>query len=113
MFKDYGWEYIQDLNEFSYFCKLDDGSGDEIFSDIPSRIDMLERINRHKMMPLLAVFLYFSAFQLIRIVSKDIGNDAISMVLLVIWMLLMLLYIYVIARCVAGFSKLRKKYDVK
>ena len=31
MFKDYGWEYIQDLNEFSYFCKLDDGTDDDIF----------------------------------------------------------------------------------
>lgn len=26
-----GWEYIQDLNEFSYFCKLDDGTDDDIF----------------------------------------------------------------------------------
>ena len=59
MYQDYGWTYIQDLNEYSYFCKVaeDEEEANEIFSDNQSRIDMMDRIIRRKMLPIVAIFL--------------------------------------------------------
>ena len=59
MYQDYGWTYIQDFNEYSYFCKVaeDEEEANEIFSDNQSRIDMMDRIIRRKMLPIVAIFL--------------------------------------------------------
>lgn len=113
MFKDYGWEYIQDLNEFSYFYKLDDGTDDEIFNDNESRIEMMERINKRKMIPLVAIFLCIIIPQVMRMSIGGNYTDPVSIGFYIIWIVLMFMYIVLITRCTAGFNRLRKKYDVK
>lgn len=113
MFKDYGWDYIQDLNEFSYFCKEDDGSDEEIFNDNQSRIEMMERVHSRKMMPLLVFFLCCVIPQGMRMIIGGNFTDPVSIGFYVLWIVLMLVYVYLIARCTAGFSKLKKKYDLK
>ena len=47
------------INEYSYFCKVaeDEEEANEIFSDNQSRIDMMDRIIRRKMLPIVAIFL--------------------------------------------------------
>ena len=113
MFKDYGWEYIQDLNEFSYFSKLEDGTEDEIFSDNASRIDMLERIYHRKVMPLLVLFLCCIIPQGMRMTIGGNYADPISIAFYILWIVMIFLYIVIITRCIAGFNRLRKKYDIK
>ena len=113
MFKDYGWEYIQDLNEFSYFSKLEDGTEDEIFSDNASRIDMLERIYHRKVMPLLVLFLCCIIPQGMRMTIGGNYADPISIAFYILWIVMIFLYIVLITRCIAGFNRLRKKYDIK
>ena len=113
MFKDYGWEYIQDLNEFSYFSKLEDGKEDEIFSDNASRIDMLERIYHRKVMPLLVLFLCCIIPQGMRMTIGGNYADPISITFYILWIVCIFLYIVIITRCIAGFNRLRKKYDIK
>ena len=113
MFKDYGWEYLQDLNDFSYFCKLNEGADDEIFNDNQSRIDMMERITRRKMLPILVIFLCVVIPQWLRMVRYSNFSDPVSIVFYVLWTFLLLLYIPTIIRCITGFRRLRKKYDVK
>lgn len=113
MFRDYGWEYIQDLNEFSYFCKLDDGTEDEIFNDNVSRIDMLERINKRKMIPLTAIFLCIIIPQGMRVIMGGNFTDSFAIAFYIEWIAVMLLYIVIMTRCTAGFNRLRKKYDIK
>lgn len=113
MFRDYGWEYLQDLNEFSYFCKPDDGSSEEIFSDNASRIEMMERIQRKKMQPILAIALCCLFPQVISLTQHNWQANAVSMGLTGLFSVIVILYVYLIARCSAGFGKLKKKYDVK
>lgn len=114
MYQDYGWTYIQDLNEYSYFCKVAeaDDEANEIFSDNQSRIDMMERIIRKKMLPVTAIFLCCVIPQAIRM-ADGMYTDRISISFYILWLLLIVLYVYVIARCMAGFSRLRKKYEVE
>lgn len=58
MFADCGWEYIQDYAGYSYFRKAvsEDGMADEIFCDEDSRLQMMERVLKGRMLPLLMLF---------------------------------------------------------
>lgn len=59
MFDDCGWEYIQDYAGYSYFRKpvLEDGVAEEIFCDEESKFQMMERVIKCRMLPLLIIFL--------------------------------------------------------
>ena len=58
MFEDCGWEYLQDFYGYSYFrkpaaqMKEDEG----IFCDDNSRLEMMHRVFKGRMIPLLIVF---------------------------------------------------------
>ena len=58
MFSDCGWDYIQDYAGYSYFCKpVAEMNGDEeIFCDDSSRLAMLERVYKGRLLPLLIIF---------------------------------------------------------
>lgn len=58
MFADCGWEYIQEYAGYSYFCKkaADMEGEEEIFSDESSRLAMMERVLKVRMLPLLIIF---------------------------------------------------------
>ena len=58
MFADCGWEYIQDYVDFSYFRKpVADMNGDEeIFCDDSSRLAMMDRVYKGRMVPLTVIF---------------------------------------------------------
>lgn len=59
MFKDCGWEYIQDYYGYSYFRKpVKDMKENEegIFCDTESRLEMLKNVFRKKMTPLFVIF---------------------------------------------------------
>ncbi len=58
MFSDCGWEYLQSYAGYSYFRKPVSQSGDEeeIFCDDQSRLQMMERVIKGRMLPLLVIF---------------------------------------------------------
>ena len=58
MFEDCGWEYIQDFAGYSYFRKsvADMNGEEEIFCDDDSRLEMMKRVFRGRILPLLAIF---------------------------------------------------------
>ena len=58
MFSDCGWDYIQDYMGYSYFSKpKSEMNGDEgIFCDESSRIAMMERVFKGRMLPLVVIF---------------------------------------------------------
>ena len=59
LFRDCGWEYIQDCVGYSYFRKrtADMRAGDEsIFCDDASRLEMMQRVFTGRMIPLLVIF---------------------------------------------------------
>ena len=58
IFRDCGWEYLQNYMGYSYFRKPEEKEtgGEEIFCDDDSRLDMLMRVFRGRMVPLLIIF---------------------------------------------------------
>lgn len=58
MFDDCGWEYIQDFVGYSYFRKAvsEDGIAEEIFCDDESRLYMMQRVLKGRLLPLLIMF---------------------------------------------------------
>lgn len=58
MFEDCGWEYLQDYMGYSYFRKAvaEGGAAEEIFCDDDSKLQMMQRVLRGRMLPLLAIF---------------------------------------------------------
>ncbi len=68
IFSDCGWEYLQNYAGYSYFRKEAsemNGTQEEIFCDDDSRLDILQRIFRKRMIPLFFVFLFVLIPQII------------------------------------------------
>ena len=57
MFEDCGWEYLQNYVGYSYFRKpaSDAEENEEIFCDDDSRLDMMKRVFRRRIIPLIGV----------------------------------------------------------
>ena len=58
MFSDCGWEYIQEFVGYSYFRKkiTDEDQNEEIFCDDESRLDMMKRVFKGRLIPLIVIF---------------------------------------------------------
>lgn len=58
MFADCGWEYVQEFVGYSYFRKpaSEMAGEEEIFCDENSRLAMLERVYKARLVPLLVIF---------------------------------------------------------
>ena len=58
MFSDCGWEYLQNYAGYSYFRKpaADMNGDEEIFCDNESKLQMMERVLKGRMTPLLILF---------------------------------------------------------
>jgi len=58
MFDDCGWEYLQDFVGYSYFRKpvAENCAAEEIFCDEESRFQMMQRVMKGRMLPLLVIF---------------------------------------------------------
>ena len=90
----------------------DEEEANEIFSDNQSRIDMMDRIIRRKMLPIVAIFLCCVIPQAVRM-ADGMYTDRVSIAFYILWVILIVLYVYLIARSTAGFARLRKKYAVE
>lgn len=112
MYEDYGWTYLQDLNEFSYFRKpaAELEEENQIFSDIESKLAMLKRIFYKRMLPIFVVFLlgFMPAYRLV-LDGNWYGIEEI--ILGVVYTVLFLVYVTVIIHCAVGFRRLEKKYN--
>lgn len=60
MFADCDWEYIQDYVQYSYFRKparqATENEEEAIFSDDVTRLDMLKRVFKGRVVPLIVIF---------------------------------------------------------
>jgi hypothetical protein len=60
MFQDCGWEYIQDFVGYSYFRKpVANGIKEEIFCDDESRLQMMNRVLKGRLLPSFFMFICF------------------------------------------------------
>lgn len=116
MFEDYGWDYLQDLNEFSYFRKAasdaETEADTEIFSDNASKVDMMRRIFTKRMIPVLVVFLCCMLPNIINVSRLGITHfSPFEGILFGLLYALFGLYIGIITHCFIGFHRLSKKYS--
>lgn len=93
LFRDCGWEYLQNFCGYSYFRKAASEMGEaeeEIFCDDASRLDMMKRVFKQRMLPLLCVFFLIIIPQ-IMIQSQIDGS--VNHVLLAIFCVMLVLYL--------------------
>jgi len=111
MYEDYGWEYMQDLNDYSYFRKSAEDVSEadtEIFSDNESRLAMLNRIFKKRMLLILVIVLCCVVPNIGNVVS---GDQRLGWVLSLFWIIMFTIYALIIVRCGFGFYQLHKRYS--
>lgn len=114
LFGDYGWEYVQDFNNFSYFRRNADSlenEDTEIFSDNESRLEMIRKIINTRITPLWCIFMAFIIPNLIMLTSRDYYEGVLVRALLIIYLVLFAAYTYIFIHCGIGFRRLKKKYE--
>lgn len=79
MFADCGWEYLFDFVGYSYFRKASDDVDDkeEIFCDDHSRLDMMRRVFRGRVVPLIIIFFGIILPQLFSVNHNGFGGGSI------------------------------------
>lgn len=115
LYRDYGWEYFLTVNGFSYFRKpadfVDTEEETEIFSDNASKLDMIMKVFKWKMVPLMVVFLCCLLPQLVMQYSRWREGDPDGKLFTVIFFILFLVYVVLFIHCGRGILRLRKKYN--
>lgn len=104
MLADYGWEHFADCAGWMYLRKpASNGEEEDLFSDNASRVEMLDRILKRRMLPLLVIFLCCVIPQLIRGIEEGIG--AVT----VFFGIMFVLYVYIFIHCGFKLKSMRKE----
>lgn len=113
MFEDAGWEYLQDMNEYSYFRKEADLTNElenEIFYDEESKLEMLRKIINTKFIPVLLVVVSCMIPNVINFFHTDFNENPTLAIAFLLLFLLLLSFAYVVTRVIVGYFGLKKKY---
>ena len=110
MFADCGWEYLFDFVGYSYFRKVSDEAdmNEEIFCDDDSRLDMMKRVYKGRVKPLIAIFLCMILPQFIMNTVGYGGGSMIQDVLSIVFFVLGGLYIVLLGCFSAQFYQYEK-----
>ena len=108
MFKDCGWEYIQDFGGYSYFRKpvSEMQEEEEIFCDDESRLDMMRRVYAGRYLPILVILMLlilpnlFGQFQ---------SSDADTPVPLALFFILLAIYAWAVVSFGYRYWKLKNR----
>lgn len=94
MFSDCGWEHVTDYVGYSYFRKpvSDMTAEEEIFNDDNSKLEMIQRIFKGRMIPL---FIVFFLYLILQFVLPNLFEGAVIMAIVTIIRFLLLVYIIV------------------
>lgn len=114
MYRDFGWDYVSEMNDYCYFRKpaaqVTQEEDAEIFSDMESRLDMLKRIMLKKLLPLGVIFLACGLPQMVKLFTRALQGAPVGG-FTIFWSLLFSLYVYVFIYSAFGIYRLRKKYS--
>lgn len=108
MFEDCGWEYLLDFVGYSYFRKSlseMNGKEEEIFCDDESRLAMMERVFKGRMIPLLVIFFCVIIPQLF--MQLSLGNTE-NYILAAVFTLMLVLYLAIFIKFAVRFLELKK-----
>lgn len=106
MFNDCGWEYLQDYAGYSYFRKpaAEMNGDEEIFCDEQSRDDMIMRVFRGRIIPLICLFCLV-------LLPGMLWLNRLGSPLEYVYIALTVLYVYVLLKCAVSFHRFRNKRD--
>lgn len=109
MFEDLGWEYLLDFVGYSYFRKPAEETNPEesIFCDEESRLDMLVRVMKGRLIPLVAIFFliivpYFVNFVIIR-------AEGTPSFLRISYIILAIVYLVIFAKVGISYVNLKRR----
>ncbi|MBP3217342.1 MAG: DUF2812 domain-containing protein [Lachnospiraceae bacterium] len=109
MLKDFGWEYIGDCLGWLYFRKpaaaAETEEDGELFSEDASRVEMVSKIVRTRMLPLGIIFLCCVIPNLLR--AEREGWGALS----IFFLIMFVIYVYLLIYCSIKLSRIRRRYS--
>ena len=113
MFADNGWDFLWSVNGFSIFRKplaanTNDNSN-EIFSDNSSRLQMLQKIQQRRLLPLVTIFLCAVVPNFIKGINGDFGSSIFDNIFTVFFGVMFVLYTYVFIKSLSKIKKLKEK----
>lgn len=108
MFRDCGWEYICDFVGYSYFRKAASQMREDetIFSDDSSRLEMIGRVFKGRMVPLLIIFAAIICPQLI---VNSMHSSGFGRGLFIAYCCLFFLYVLIFIQWGVMYWKLKNK----
>lgn len=111
MFADCGWEYVDAMNGWRYFRKpLAQADGDEaIFSSDASRLELLGRVFRTRMLPVLLLFFCADVPMVAHALALGFPTRPVERVVLLGTMILFLFALWIVLRCGIGLWQLRQR----
>ena len=111
MFEDCGWEYITEMAGYSYFCKpISKMNGEEeIFSDDASKLDMIERVFKGRMLPMLVVFFLIIIPQLTGMIHQGFSTG--KLVVFGVYAVVFVMYVTIFIRFGVQYTRLKKKIE--
>ena len=113
MLGDFGWEYFAKSIGWLYFRKPADmaesAEDGELFCDNASRVEMITRIVRTRLLPLLGIFLCCVIPNYIMASTRE-GSGGVWTFFTVFYAVMFIIYMFLIVYCGAKLRKLREKY---
>lgn len=99
LFKDCGWEHITDFNGFSYFRKahseIESDAEFEIYNDATGKLDMVNRILRLRLLPVLFFLSMLIPLFLKLLSERDVFSGLVFLLAIIDCVLLMALVIQI------------------
>lgn len=110
MFADMGWEYLFDFVGYSYFRKPETGEAeDDIFCDDDSRWDMMKRIFRGRVIPLIVIFFAVVLPNAVRGVLGLEERNPVIRGINIVMVLIFFLYLSIFVRFTVKYLAFKKK----
>ena len=115
MFSDCGWEYLFDFVGYSYFRKAGNElqENEEIFCDDASRLDMMKRVFRGRVVPLIIIFFCVIIPQLLATTFGYGGGSIAQSILSICFVFLASMYLSFFLVFAYQLYQYEKKLDIR
>ena len=112
MFSDNGWELLWSVNGFSIFRKalaVNNSDNNEIFTDNASKLQMLQKIQQRRLLPLITIFLCAVVPNFVKGLYGVFGTSLADNLITAIFGLMFILYTYIFIKSFIKMKKLKEK----
>ncbi len=111
MFKEYGWEFVYEVNSYCCFRRPSKGISQkdlDIFSDTGSKFEMMKRIIKWRLIPILIIFMAAVVPNCLRILSRDGYSDLFTPIAFGV---MFGLYLIIFTKIITGYFRVKKNTE--